>query len=230
MAISRIDSSTAHGTPVSDRTPTEPAGTAENDYVVCLASVTNVDGAWTDPADFTEITNKTETAGNSDAHIYLGFKKRGATAGNGYQFSYGGTAGGMRVTLLTLRGCDLTNFLDTAYVEGSHYTTSADDPNGTCQPIDTVTNGAWVLAIEQASQTITGPTGVPSGYTVAADYMTEINRLHYIASKLVASAGTETPGAFTHTDSVGTADGRLFTLAIRPAGGSKLAVFRRIRG
>lgn len=217
--ISRIASSTDENASATSRTPTEPAGTAEDDYVVALASIatTPSDGTWTDPADFTEITQKVETLGNQDGHIYLGYKKRAATAGSGYAFSFGGTAGPIRVSLLTLRGCHLTEFLDISYVDGTHYTSGTNNPNGAANAITTVTNNAWVLICQQISQTITGPTGAPSGFTVAADYLTSTGRGHYMCTIPNATADEVIPGVFTHTDSVGTADSRVFTFGIRAA-------------
>lgn len=218
MSISRIDSTTDENASATSQVPSEPAGTAADDYVFCEASITSIDGTWANvPADFTEITQKIETLGNADANIYFGFKKRGVDAGNGYSFGNDGSAGNIRVSLLTLRGCDLTNFLDLAYVEGSHYTSGTNNPNDAANAITTVTDDAWVLLCQQISNTITGPTGPSSGYTVAANFLTLSGRGHYICRKEIPSFTTENPGVFTHTDSVGTADSRVFTFAIRPA-------------
>lgn len=241
MAISFIAASTEDGgAGSSSETPSEPSGTQEGDVVLCFATLTNnaQDAAWVDPADFTEITQKLNALGNPDILYYLGYKVRGATAGNGYQFSYTGTASAHTVSLVTLRGVDPNNVLDVNYVEGSHFvgTERSGSPpaNDAAPAITVVTPGAFVVVLSGYSQQISGDAGPPSGYTELLDALNGASsgRGQYIAGKTVASAGVETPGVYTHTDTNGTADIGNFTLAFRPfieSSGLSPALIRRLR-
>lgn len=227
-AISWVDENTDVSASATSATPTEPTGAAENDVIVCFASIAVQDGAWTDPADFTEIDNNTWGAGSSD-HTYLGYKIRGADAGSGYAFSYSGTAAQIRATCYALRSASNTQ-PDTTYNGASHYVETNDDAGATaCGAVTTTTDGAWVMLHQFIGADGSFTQGVPSGYTARADHQV-VERVHQIASKEVTSAGTETPGAWTHTDVAASADSACYTLSIRPASaGASDALYRRRR-
>jgi hypothetical protein len=204
----------------SSRTPAEPTGTQQDDLVTAFCTIVSTDGTWTDPADFTEITQKTQSIGGTTVHAYLGYKKRGADAGSGYTFSYSGTAANIRCTLQTFRGQDTTTALDVAYVEANHYNATANDAGATAaQPITTNTDGAAVVLYQWVSTDTDIDPVAPSNYDLV--HASEVtNRTFNIAFRLIAAAGTETPGAWQHTNVGATADSVNFTLAIKPAAAS----------
>lgn len=227
-AITFVDENTSTAGATTARTVTEPTGAAENDLIVCFASISIEDGVWTDPADFTELDNNAWGTG-SDDHTYLGYKVRGATAGNTLTFSYSGTADTVRATCLALRGIDTGTPIDTTYVTGSHYNENLDDSGVTAaQPVITTTNGAWVMLFQFIGADGSFTQGVPSGYTARADHQ-GLDAVHQIVNKEVATATTETPGAWTHTSVTSVADTANYTLAIRPAAASSSALLRRRR-
>ncbi len=211
--ITFVDATTDRNGSDTSQTPAEPTGAAEDDIIIAVASISTEDGTWTDPADFTEID--TQVSGDSAHEIYVGYKVRGADAGSGYQFSYSGTAGNIRVTLYAFRGQDATPF-DVTYASGSHYEESVDDQTDGNPAITTATNGAVVVLL-QAMRFSSGATaGAPSGYT--GEFEGEgSGPQHFAAYRTVSSAGTETPGAWTHTGANAGDDPLKFTLALRPA-------------
>ena len=229
MAITFVGESNDANGPTGGQvhTPPEPAGAQENDLIIGFSFVNSTGRTLTKPNDFTQLTVKENTS-----TMGLFYKVRGATEGDGYTFSYDGNPGSSGVTLVTYRGVDTANPFDVTYSEANHYEVGTNQPNLAAAAITTVTNNAWVLLLELIQATISGQAGPPSGYTEDADYMTGAGggRGQYVCHKQVVSAGTETPGAFTHVDTNGTADPRIFTLALRPAlsggGGIILPMFQ----
>jgi len=101
-------------------------------------------------------------------------------------------------------------------VQANHKTDSVDDLSYAPSAITTTTNNAWVVIMSGWSG---GPGTVSwagiSGYTTDATLEGGSGRNLNTISKLVATAGTETPGSFGTTGDAGE-DGTSFTLAIRP--------------
>jgi hypothetical protein len=215
--ISFVDSTNTNATGQTSRTGTEPTGTAENDLVIALGSTGNQFGMWSSVGSFTEIDNIVTSTGAA-SHLYLGRIIRGSSAPS-YQFDYSGAAAAMSLTLVSLRGIDTSAPLDVTYVQGSHYMQAQNTPNTAARAITTATDGAWVLLMCQMGGNIDGSAGPPDTYTEHGDFLTGAATIrgHYVASKLISPAGTETPGVFTHADTLGNGDPRCFTLAIKPA-------------
>lgn len=219
-----VSDATSPGTPVSSRTPSEPAGTAQDDLVFLLCTSDQTDGTWTTPADFTQI--HVDSANNQD--FWLGYKIRGATAGNALTCAYSGTAGSMRATAATYTGEDTTTPFAVTFVSGSHYLYTANDAGLTANPaIGTVDNDDLVLLVQFMNASGSpGTPGAPTGYTLDVSY--DLNdRSHYFATKAITSTGTETPGTWTHNGGTGYAAGAdtyNLTLAISPAAGAAATV------
>lgn len=224
-AISFVDENTSVANPSTSETPTEPTGAAEGDIIVCFGTHGATDGSWTDPADFTELD---QVASAASADMYIGYKIRGADAGNGYTFSYSGTGDAMRVTCLAWTG-DAPQ-LDVTYVRASHHNSQTNDAGATAAPaITTNTNGAVAVIFQHIEADGAFTQGVPTGYTSRADHQVN-DRVHQIVEKSIVTATTETPGAWNHTDVGATADSSNFTIAIgeTPAGATD-ALYRRRR-
>lgn len=92
-----------------------------------------------------------------------------------------------------------TDVLDVAYVEANHYQKDLNDTTPTPKPITTITNGAVVVIIGYTKDGNVTALGAPTGYT---SRLTTVgaNRNVILATKLIATAGLETPGAWQHTD------------------------------
>jgi hypothetical protein len=218
-AITFIDENNSSNSGITARTVTEPDGAAEDDLLLGFCSRGNDtnDGTWTDPADWTEITQKDDTTGSADRQMYVGYKVRGSSAGDTLTFSFGGTAAGISCVVMAFRGVDTSTPFDVTYVEATHYNTFADSgANDAARAITTVTNNAWVVLLQAFTIEIEAA-GSPSGYTerfsVPADVTSSHSRHIYGATKEKATAGVETPGVWTHTETDGDADTSNFTLA-----------------
>ena len=202
----------------------EPAGTQQGDLVLALvqSAETPSTGTWTPPTDFVEIDSFAETTGNKDSHWWLGYKIRGATAGDGYQFDFSGTSDSLSIVLDTFRGVSQSNPLDVTWSRASHYAaydSGTNDVNTAAQDIVVATDSAWVVLLQAVSRSISGEAAPPSGYTERNDALTSqaLNKGLYVCTKLVTD-GTENPGVFQHTDVTGDADAKTFTIALRPSG------------
>jgi hypothetical protein len=180
------------------------------------------DGAWVDPADFTQITLKNETLGNADLQAYLGYKIRAAGAGDALRFDFGSgsTAAGMTVGVLCFSGVDSATPIDVSYVGATHYNSFVDAATSAAKAITTVTNGALVLILQNFTAALDTAVA-PSGYAEIFNQPTAVtsnNSRHILVySKSIAVAGAETPAAFGHTDSPADSDTRNFTIALRPS-------------
>lgn len=212
-AITFVETSTSQAVSATSRAPTEPSGAQEGDLIlaVCTAATS---GTWTDPADFTQLTTKV-SSGGSQRNTYIGYKFRASTSGSGYTFSHNGSADAIRCTLNAYRGVNSTTPWDVTYSEGSHYAEHQDSPNTANPAITTATNGAWVILIQALNGDAATAASPPSNYTERSDYF-GTSPEHYIATREIASAGTETPGMYSRSDA-DFADVQLFTLALRPA-------------
>lgn len=117
----------------------------------------------------------------------------------------------VRAVVYVLRGFDLGTPADATATTSTATNTSRPNPAA----ITTVTNDAWVIIL--SAGTSTGTWTAPSGYTNAATRNgTTVSVM--VASKLVATAGSENPGSWSTT-----ADNQTFysaasvTFALRPA-------------
>ena len=219
MAISFVSDASAQDSSGTSINTGEPAGAQDGDFMLFAGHInsnTN-DGDWNVPADFTSLIVKDETAGTPDNQIIVAYKIRSGGAGSGYNFGYSGAAKPMAGVILCYRGVDPVTPFDVTYVEADHYVVYTNGANGAAKAITTVTNGAEVVLFQFMNQSISGPVGMPSGYTERESIqMTASGRGMTSCSKNIAVAGLETPGAWTHTDTNGNTDPSNITLALRP--------------
>ena len=216
-AVSFINYTTATSASATSRTPAEPTSTAENDLVLAVCAFADDDGTWTDPADFTEIENYADITG-SDRTTYVGYKVRGATAGNGYAFSHSGIAEAIRCSLFTFRGVDTSTPIDVTYVRATHYNATLDTTNTTPKSITTNTNTAWVVI----ANVITGGNGsttlgAPTSYDLRSTGDNDDNIGVVVATREIATAGAVSPGAWAHTGGNGFEDPVNVTIALQPS-------------
>lgn len=198
-------------------------GAAQDDLMVVLCSARDdaQTAVWTDPTDWTEIDQNFVAAGVPDFVTYVGYKVRGATAGQALTFSHDGAASIIMCQGIAIRGINTSVPIDVTYATANHFIEGTTNvANITCKAITTVTNNAWVLLFYGTSQTISGAAGAPTGYTIMRDDLTSQtqNRGLFSARKEVTAAGTETPGAMTHTDTTNSADPYCYTIAVRVSG------------
>lgn len=228
MSISYVAGATASNASQTSLTPTEPAGAAEGDVIVAIGTVQLSTATWTDPADFTELSQ--ENYGNlaNVGVAYLGYKVRGADAGSGYAFSHDGAAEQMAVALMCFNAVDTGTPLDVTFVEATHSNEALSNCLQAPSAITTVTDNAWVLVIKAWTGAVAGVThGAPSGYTLRTD-LTNANRSIASATKEVSPAGTETPGVWTTTGTSEADEDMInYTIALRPAGGAAGSPKRR---
>ncbi len=182
-------------------TLTENSGATAGDFlkVFCMRASNTDDGTWDPPDDFVQIFLKDETQGNTDMQMGAWYKFRGADAGNGYQFSFGGTSAAMACLMQRWSGVHVSSPLDVTYVEGSHYNAGNNAITTAARAITTATNGAVVVLLQAYNQSIT-TVGAPSGYTQRSSHPTDVTTLTrhvYSASKLVATAGTLSQAVIT---------------------------------
>lgn len=193
---------------------------AEGDALACLSTHSSVDGSWTVPADHTVID---EVLTASSAHEVLTRKIRGSGAGDALTFTYSGTAGSMRTTCGAWSGDTADLVLDVAYVRASHYNTSSNDGALTApQPITTATDGAVILLIQHIEGDGSFTAVAPTNYAIDIDNQVN-NRVHVFASRVLATAGTDTPSAWGHTGVGGSADGSTFTIAFSEVASAPVA-------
>jgi len=161
---------------------------------------------------FTEIENTGETGGR-DHSIGIGLKVAASESGT-YNFNLVGISSGVdRVGIcLPIIGSD---GLDVTYVKATHYADVTNDPTPTSPAITTVTNNAEVVLIHLCTH-LALTAVAPTGYTIRADITDSANRNIVVATKLVATAGVETPGAWAHTDGDAASEGITVTLALKP--------------
>jgi len=214
MTISNIHNShTSTGPPF---VLTEDAGQAEGDLIVAFGGINSIDGVWTLPGDFIPIDQFSETVGSTSSREFIAYKVRGATAGDGYSFSYDGTAIGANVGIVSYRGTVGNLGLDVTYVKASHYhgyTSTTNDYNAAAAEIITETAGAMCIICQSIGGGPPDTYGPPTGWNqrgAAAG-----THAWYCCDRINPTPGTETPLDFTHVaPSPATGDQRTFIIAI----------------
>lgn len=186
-----------------------PATAAENDVAVIIrACDTTLNSTGTTGATNIYVTTG-DTPGYRAEYIVLG-----ATPGTSVEVAQ--TSSEQAVIVGLLRGVDTTNVLDQTPPSSVFGTSDSVTPAA----ITTVTNGAWVIVAAFLDDDVgVSVNAYPSGYTNTTSYCTPTpasggGATAAVATKEVATAGTETPGSFqfSSTDQI---VGRTF--AIRPA-------------
>lgn len=211
MAITFVNAATERFASATSVSPAEPASAAEDDVFIALSSIDSVDGAWTDPAGWTEVAQFANDFNLVEHQI--SYIARGVSA-PGLSWSYSGTAAPIRTTIYAFRGVDTTTPLDVTWVKASHYQQLTDDPTGANPAITTNTDNSMILLLHTTRFSAGGTPGAPSGYSLSSTGHGSQPQQN-AAYKVLATAGTETPGVWTHTGfSVG-ADPDEFTLALK---------------
>ena len=227
MTVTYVAASNSDSSPVSSRDPGEPSGAQAGDRIILGACINSQNGVFTAPADMDELDIVETTVGSGSVSIGIWTKVRGADAGSGYAVSYSGTAASMRATAFAFRG---TAVFDVTYSNALHFNETSNVPNTASQPITTVTNGAMVFLLQFSALNDISVAGAPSGYDLRFSEVGESQRQIVSATRIVATAGTETPGDWTHTHGGGS-DPYNFTFALRPSAISTAGVvLKRIRG
>ena len=202
--------------------PALPTGTAENDLMIAtLMGPTSLStGNWIETAvgGWNLVYNQGETAGD-DRTTAVYYKIAGASESAPTFDNQRGSSSSKSCMIHTFRGINTTTPLDVAFSAGSHYATSSNTHNPTNPAITTATANSWVFIVHfHTGNTLSTP-AAPSGYTIRRSMAgASYNHMQQeVATKAVASPGTETPGAWTNDSGATTNDGSLATLAIREA-------------
>jgi hypothetical protein len=196
--------------------PLSPASTQVGDLVIVFHWTPGTSGAPTHTIqtvnDFFEIRTHAHDDGSTDGRLSVAYKvatQAGANTYTAYTVS-GGTASFAGIVVLTAGTYHPTLIGD---IQGSSTLTT----NGLPNPPSIVTPqaqclvfaiGAWHMA--SATATITEPSGYLEAWEIAGAAAAELS----VASKTVATATTEDPGAFG--DTVTPAGSVSMTFAIRP--------------
>ena len=225
MSITIVDVATnQNSNSQTAATPAEPTGATTDDLMLMIDTMDDpgTTAIWTETdTAFVQIDNINDATGN-DKTVYLGRKKHTGTPGS-YTNTHDQVAGPTAGALACFRGVDTTTPMDVTYVRATHSNSALNTPTTAAPAITTVTDGAMVVLCQYLSNTISGAPGPPTGYTELAAFCGNAafsNDGLYMCYKIVANAGVETPGAFTHTDVTGTSDTTCITIALRPAAGA----------
>jgi hypothetical protein len=187
----------------------------EGDVIVLLRANDNAKLGGSDPSTsgFTLVLEDLSSGPN----YWFEYKVQGPTPDTSQEILNIRTdaASGTAALLFVLRGVNTSNVLDVTTV------TTAPGGTGstvTPDPITTVTDNALVMAVGMLDDATTNTvTAFPAGYTDTAQQTATgggDDCLIGAGFKLVSTAGTETPGAFTFSKSDGR---RSITAAFRPA-------------
>ena len=163
-------------------------------------------------ADLGPLTGFTEIVSSNVSGFSLGVWYRIVTATPLTSFECYGTGNALDAcayVAIGLTGVDVDHIADTLATAANGSSTNPDPAS-----IETVTDGAWVLACGGSEVNDATP-GTISGYTndVSANANDTYDATVALATKLIVSATTEDPGAWS---TWGSGDWRTYTVAIRP--------------
>lgn len=191
-----------------------PVGTAEGDVAIALAmssqasdvDCTETGGTWTQLFDLYQ-------DGSANDTNFAGFYKvMGASPDTTVTLKGRTSNGGILGLVAVFRGVDTTTPLDAAVTTAG--AADAGDPDA--PSITTVTDGAWVIACGGCSDpdAVTNP---PTDYTNLVDVQQTVRNC-MLATREIASAGPEDPGAFADITADADDSWCAATVALRPAG------------
>lgn len=222
MTITFVNSTVVMTSGGASLTPAIPTGAQSGDLMVaiCFRGGNGASETWDDNGGggngWTALSPNNYDATDRDVESRLFYKIHTGTESDP-TFTHGGSYA-LVCILLAFRGVDNTTPFDVTYNNTNHYVYATDTANPTNSAITTVTDGAWaILLCGQTDNNITGIV-VPTGYTARGDSAGNLNRQAFVATKEIATAGTETPAAWANTGADGTEESQAYTLAIRPAG------------
>lgn len=198
--------------------------------LILLAGTRDASGgggvAWSDPAApdrFTLIVDHLNALGTDiRSTVWWDFLATGDSDTVTMQCGQTGKAVSLSATIL--RGVDPATPFDVTFVSADHFTEGVDDSTPTNDPITTLTNGAAVTLYHFTSHNeITSPGAAPTNYSLVGSETSGGGRNQFTAVRAIATAGTETPGPWTHTTTGSAGDFIVITLAIRPSTGVTIA-------
>jgi hypothetical protein len=219
--------STSASSSSKTRTVPEPTGAAEGDLLIALATLEATDyeqSSFDTISGWTRIENVVTDVGAAESCCAVYYRVRGATTVGDTTFTYLGEAPlsqNIRCTIAAYSGVDTATPFDVTYARASHYVEHIDNAVGAPASITTATADAMVVLIQKVNINVfSGEPGAPSGYALNVSENGSIRRLHFFASKTVASPGVESPGVWTHAGVGSSQDSSTFTIALKPAGAS----------
>ena len=230
MAITYVGAGTADSRNTSgDVFPTPHASTLIGDFMLLSQHRNDELGTFEAVTGFTEIHQQNPTTGQDRS---TGLWYRIATADAPGAVTCGHTDAGSEqyaAQIETWRGVDGTTPFDVTFAAGSHLVNRVNkaSPNvDAFQSITTVTDGAFVVAVEMVTHDDITSNADPSGYTNGFRLVGTSHQHRQIQSwhREIATAGAETPGAPAYTSSMLTAESSQYTLALRPAGGADVTI------
>lgn len=196
----------------------DPLDHATDDFAIIFAYIDNqaTDGPTMDTAGPTEIDVGVETLGRDKGYGLWTWR---ATSGSmpDVEISHTTTEEGS-AAILVFRGIDPTTGFDATQIRAA----VENSINQANPAIDTVTDGAALVLLQLLTHNAITAAGEPAGFTLGPVNVNpgQNNRNMATAYDLDAgTAGTKTPGAWTHTGDTQAAlsDGVQFTIALRPA-------------
>lgn len=203
------------------------SGAAESEFVLGWASYNdNTATPWSGGDFDTKLTEKDDATGE-DTSIAVFHEIAPASPPSSYTFdgSDGSPTGTSRVggIVISFLGVDAASPFDVTYVEGSHYTKQVNDTTPTPQPITTATNGAMVVIFVFTNNNTITDFGDIAGYTKEVETLGN-DRNVAVFTKVVATAGVETPAALAPTGIGSGDDSVMVTLAIKPGATSSISI------
>lgn len=217
MAITLVGTpTTAESSSATNLDCSIPTGWQADDFAIATCTKDNDTGNWTATAGWTRLAQWPTTAG-TDRHPAIFYRK--LVGGDGTpNFAHNTSANEMSVMMHVFRGVDTSTPFDQTEqkTEGTNDTTP-DQPD-----ITTQTDDAWVVCVHFSTHddiSVAGPP--PTAYTVRGNLVGSAmdNRIQIVATKEIASAGSQTIGSWTHTSSpTNQADWTCVTLALKPVG------------
>ncbi len=228
MAITHIGSgdSTRNGNWVA---PVIHASATTDDFMVAFVtySVNGATETWDDDGGggngWTQLFSNNETAGR-DFTAGCFYKVHDGSESDPTCTLTGASSGPISGVIEVYRGVDTSTPFDVVYAKGDHWDAGVDDALPTNQPIDTASNGAFVVLAHYATNNDISAGAAPTNYTIRSALTpgsSYNNKQIFTADREIASAGTETPGAWLHTASPdNAAEWGAITLALKAAGGA----------
>ena len=218
MAIAFVDASlgTNYGSSLTITLPTY----AEDDLLLAFVGRGQNDpqDTWDDDGGggngWTRLVSNYTSLGR-DEETAIFYKVAGASESNP-TFTHGGNYN-LTGIIASYRGGDTSSPFDVAYNNSNHYLFTLDDSTPTPPAITTATDGAVVIVMSHINNGQISVIGAPTNYTLRESNV-DTNANIMLADRTIASAGTETPGAWNNTTSGDLSESHSYTLAIKPAG------------
>lgn len=194
MAISFVGSDTSlAGSGVTSITMDVPVATAEGDVIVALvmSSQTSDFDCTENSGTYTQLFDLYQNGSANDTNFAGFYKVQGASPDTTVTLVGRSANGGILGLIAVYRGVDPDTPIDVAVTT----TGAADAGDPDCPATVTATDGAWVLACAGCSDpdAVTNP---PTNYANLVDVQQTIRNC-MIASREIAVAGAEDPGAYT---------------------------------